>query len=182
MPTACPKSKQFTTYIREELDTDVLTSPFSLFLREMATNGSRIDVCLIDGDHGYWGVRRDYMQLRSLCRIVMFHDVLDHDMGTLPNGGVPQFWAHLRANVEDPSRAITILGKAKVFPPTLGIGIVLPNAHGVADVDTDFTQGYYSPHGKARISEGLLDDPSTQDTRADMGQMRTYRCLSSACK
>ena len=47
---------------------------------DLAARGERIDVCLIDGDHSYWGVRRDYIQLRGHCRFVVFHDVLDHDV------------------------------------------------------------------------------------------------------
>lgn len=79
----------------------------------------------------------------------MFHDVLDYDMGALPHhepdGGVPHLWAHLRANVANKSRALTLIGSASIYPPTLGIGLLLPNAHGLAGTDTDFTRGYYSP-------------------------------------
>ena len=65
-----------------------------------------IDVLVIDGDHSYDGVARDFELYASLVRkggIVAFHDIVPDVRQrtgadtTADSGGVPRFWAELRA-------------------------------------------------------------------------------------
>ena len=107
-----------------------------------------VDLCFIDGDHSYAGVRLDYEMAAPHCRIVMFHDVSDWDSFDQHarqqrdgQRGVPGFWAHLKANVAR-SRIHEFTSQAAVYPPTLGIGLVLPGASGTAEIDTPFTTNW----------------------------------------
>lgn len=122
-------------------------SALPVVLSRLASDGRMIDVCFIDANHSYRSTRSDYERMRRVCHLCMFHDVLDWRIWATPvlDGGTPAFWAHVRANVVDKRRLRTIIGDSAIFPPTFGIGILLPNAHGVADVDTDFTHSWYSP-------------------------------------
>ena len=42
---------------------------------------SRLGLCFIDAAHGYGSVYRDYLELLPHCRLFMFHDVFDYDVG-----------------------------------------------------------------------------------------------------
>lgn len=37
----------------------------------------KIDLCFIDGDHRYDGLRRDICQFKDRCKYLMFHDIVD---------------------------------------------------------------------------------------------------------
>lgn len=67
--------------------------------------GRKIDMLLIDGDHRYDGVKRDFLLYRQLVReggLIMFHDVVpDHQSRfgwptTRWTGDVPRFWSELK--------------------------------------------------------------------------------------
>lgn len=63
-------------------------------------NLSKFDAVLIDGDHRYEGVKRDWELYGDLSPIVAFHDIVGHDQTTktpkrLPVE-VPRLWAELR--------------------------------------------------------------------------------------
>ncbi len=83
--------------------------------------GAPADFLFLDGDHTFEGVRRDFEAFSPLVRpggLVAFHDIVpDHaQRGDTPTGrstgGVPRFWAGLRAArpeaceeiVEDPAQ------------------------------------------------------------------------------
>lgn len=51
-----------------------------------------VDLCFVDGDHTYRGVRADVERLSSHCTFVMLHDTLENIRGV----GVPQQWAEMR--------------------------------------------------------------------------------------
>jgi hypothetical protein len=62
---------------------------------------SLIDLCLIDASHTYADVRADYTEFAPRCKHIMFHDIVDYDEVTQAGfaGGVPRFWADLKANL-----------------------------------------------------------------------------------
>jgi cephalosporin hydroxylase len=63
--------------------------------------GGEIDFLLIDGDHSYEGVRRDFALYSPLVReggLVAFHDIVPSGPGKHGDpGGVPTFWREVRA-------------------------------------------------------------------------------------
>lgn len=59
--------------------------------RELLKSGERVDLLLIDGDHSYNGVKRDFEALQDLCRTFVFHDITSD---ACP--GVGMFWRELR--------------------------------------------------------------------------------------
>ena len=77
-----------------------------------------LNLCLIDGDHTFNGVRRDYIQYAPHCHSVVLHDIMDdlvfyHDKGT--GGGVPGFWSLLVKNV----------GRQRTFPFYMHLGSLM---------------------------------------------------------
>lgn len=42
------------------------------------------DFCFIDGDHGYAGVRRDYVAFSPACKYMMFHDMCAYHASPAP--------------------------------------------------------------------------------------------------
>lgn len=62
-------------------------------------NGNPLDFLLIDGDHTYEGVKKDFLLYSSLVRkggIIAFHDIVFHPF--YPNCQVDKFWTEIRDN------------------------------------------------------------------------------------
>jgi len=57
--------------------------------------GHSYDCVLIDGDHSYEAVRKDFENVGSFARICMFHDINDDLVGF---DNVPKFWKELVAS------------------------------------------------------------------------------------
>ena len=85
----------------------------------------KVDLCFIDADHNYAGVRTDYEELASSCGTMMFHDVVDFDTLVRDGGGVPIFWGEL-VNSVNRSRVHEFLAQPGTYPPVLGIGVLSP--------------------------------------------------------
>ncbi len=78
-----------------------------------------VDLVLIDGDHGYRGVRADFeMQRRHPHRFLAFHDITGANRHTR---GVARFWRELRGG----SKVELVLPHRELGLPysTMGIGI-----------------------------------------------------------
>lgn len=61
-----------------------------------------LDFLLIDGDHAYDAVRRDYELYASLVRpggLIALHDIVDGPETSV--GGVPRFWREIRSDLRD---------------------------------------------------------------------------------
>ena len=84
------------------------------------------DLCLIDGDHSFIGVSRDYAVYAPRCANLMFHDIADERIlkhGLKHGGGVPGFWVALLGRWQEPARVRQFFmqgGRRCVF----GIGVV----------------------------------------------------------
>jgi hypothetical protein len=54
-----------------------------------------------------------------------------------------------------------------MYPPSFGIGVLLPNSAGVADIDTEFTERWFSPmrYRKSRASLHFFDPAPERDPR-----------------
>ena len=108
-----------------------------------AAGATAFDLCFIDGDHSYGGVRADYALMASRCRVAMFHDIRDTSCLSAADfsGGVPLFWAHLTRRAPPAERATRVLeltASGSTWMPMFGIGLVLPQG---------LPQGLASGHG-----------------------------------
>lgn len=92
-----------------------------------ALDGRPVDVLLIDGDHRYEGVRRDYELYAGLVReggLIAFHDIVTGPPEAV--GGVPDFWRELKARsegweelVDDPGQGGCGIGLLRAPGPEL---------------------------------------------------------------
>lgn len=57
------------------------------------------DVCLIDGDHRYEGVKADWLAYGPMCKRVAFHDIVGHGQRCRPGFyvEVPKLWAEIKS-------------------------------------------------------------------------------------
>ena len=51
-----------------------------------------LDFCLIDGGHSFYLANRDFRTLRTACRVIAFHDVVNAQVGL---DAVPRLWRSL---------------------------------------------------------------------------------------
>ena len=68
---------------------------------KMIFNRGPYDAALIDGDHSYAGVSRDWALYRKVAPIVAFHDIVGHDQVEKVHGKpveVPRLWAEIKAS------------------------------------------------------------------------------------
>lgn len=92
-----------------------------------ALDGRRVDFLLIDGDHSYEGVRRDFELYAPLVRdggLIAFHDIVEGPPENV--GGVPRFWREVRALaadaeelVDDPAQGGLGIGLLRAPAPRL---------------------------------------------------------------
>ncbi len=132
-----------------------------------------LDVLLIDGDHTYEGVRRDFEMYRSLVRpggLIVFHDIVKdfgQRFGTptrASTGGVPDFWSELKARhsdaqelVEDPAQDGYGIGLIRGTTRRLNIGCGKKRLVDAINLDI-------SPHVGADVVHDLNQTPWPFDT------------------
>jgi len=121
------------------------------------------DLCFIDADHSYEGVRADYIAMAPSCRVIMHHDIQDVTCLSIAgySGGVPLFWQHLKEQLRAP-RFSEFVDQSSDFLPRFGIGIVWSNGHGTAEVQAEIHSGSggggsRGEHGGER-AEGSLSE------------------------
>ena len=88
-----------------------------------ALGGRAVDFLMIDGDHSYDGVRRDFELYGPLVRdggLVAFHDITPHT--ERPDIQVDRFWAELRGRYE--SVEYVVPGREFGQGPWGGIGVL----------------------------------------------------------
>ena len=94
------------------------------------------DVCLLDALHEFNGVYEDYARLAPHCRRILFHDIVQFDSFKQQGGGVPRFWSML-VRQAGRRRTVDFVAQPGVFPTVMGIGLLLPNEHGTAEISPD---------------------------------------------
>ena len=110
-----------------------------------------IDLCLIDAGHSYDAVLQDYRELAPRCAHILFHDIADFDCWKNANGGPARFWANLKSNLHR-SRWVEFVSQPDIFPPTFGLGLVLPHpSRHTAEDDLDWRHHGSEPFGAARL-------------------------------
>jgi predicted O-methyltransferase YrrM len=90
---------------------------------ETILNGREIDFLMIDGDHTYDGVRRDFEMYAPLVRVgglVAFHDILPHPGSS--SCEVERFWNEIRGDRRHVE--FTDLGPDPLAPQYGGIGVL----------------------------------------------------------
>jgi predicted O-methyltransferase YrrM len=94
---------------------------------EQLLAGRQVDVLMIDGDHSYEGVRRDFELYAPLVRpagLIAFHDIVPHVR--IPEIEVERLWAELRDGYEHVE--IVESGRESGFGPWGGIGVLRQRA------------------------------------------------------
>jgi hypothetical protein len=93
-----------------------------------------LDFCLIDGGHSFYLANRDFRTLRTACRVVAFHDVVNSQVGW---DAVPRLWKSLT----DPRHAMyahEFTSRNCTMQPTggsghyMGIGVLTRRSTGAA--------------------------------------------------
>jgi len=74
----------------------------------------KFDLCFIDGDHSYEGVKRDWECVKDHVKIILFHDV------AFKRCGVPKFWDEVSKLYE--RNFLFCNENLNEFPVSLGIG------------------------------------------------------------
>lgn len=85
--------------------------------------GRQVDVLMVDGDHSYHGVRRDFELYSPLVRdggLIAFHDIVPHVR--VPGVEVERLWAELKAVYEHVELVEPVLELG--FGPWGGIGVL----------------------------------------------------------
>ena len=77
--------------------------------------GASVDFVLIDGDHGYKGVKNDWQIVAPFAKFIAFHDI------HLEGSGVKAFWEEIHPQYEE---SVEILNTDPRFPNPIGIGII----------------------------------------------------------
>jgi predicted O-methyltransferase YrrM len=65
-------------------------------------DGRKIDFLIIDGDHRYRGVKKDFQLYSSLVKqngLIVFHDILCHPK--VPECKVDKFWNEIKRNYKN---------------------------------------------------------------------------------
>lgn len=114
---------------------------FTLRKELLLSPRDRYDLCFIDGDHSFKGVRADYEYFAPHCGMMMFHDTVDSSswLGknglrskTTTPGSVPLLWAQLRRSVQ-PERIVEFVEQNGNRLPAFGLGILLANQNGTCE-------------------------------------------------
>jgi len=98
---------------------------FKKFIREKE---KRYNLALIDGEHTYWGARKDFELLKDYTNIIVFHDI--------SNSAVPEIkdlWVELRTNCSDQFNFYEFTDQYKYIADTnlyyLGIGVMVDKGY-----------------------------------------------------
>lgn len=100
--------------------TIILGDSQSQEIAERVASICEYDAVLIDGDHTFAGVSRDYDNYGGLAPIVAFHDIVGHGQYEKVHGNsveVPEFWAHVKSEGE----YVEFVDEGS----TMGIGVLL---------------------------------------------------------
>jgi hypothetical protein len=88
-------------------------------LGELRERGEKLDLLLIDGDHSYEGVKKDFEVLRGVARTIVFHDI-DNDICP----GVRRLWEEVRG-LPEYVPAEFVAQYPSVGRSYLGIGVLM---------------------------------------------------------
>ena len=118
------QGRLYATFGREQQQVKLLRAdshnPRTVDLVQQATGGRKLDFLLIDGDHSYAGVKRDfelYSPLVAPGGLVALHDIVPGSEARV--GEVPRFWQELKG----PYRLMTEF-VADWQQGTCGIGVI----------------------------------------------------------
>jgi len=108
-------------------------------------NGRKIDFLMIDGDHSYTGVRKDWQLYSPLVKqngLVAFHDILFHPK--VPKCKVEKFWKEIKTNYKHAT--FIDRGNDCGWGQWGGIGIIYPVRRAKACLSADRSSNgvYYS--------------------------------------
>lgn len=78
-------------------------------------NKNYFDLCFIDGDHSYNGVKKDYENMKNKCKILAFHDVVCKAACK----DVVKFWNEIKSD-----KSLEFINEDSDFPEPCGIGIL----------------------------------------------------------
>ena len=64
--------------------------------KTFSTSAKTLDLCFIDGGHAYKSIRADVKFFASICKFLLFHDIVDVD-----TRGVRYMWSQIKSQTQD---------------------------------------------------------------------------------
>lgn len=110
-----PKLKQFRPILSE----DYLNASkwYRKHLQKtFSTSAKTLDLCFIDGEHGYPSVRADVQFFAPICKFLLFHDIVDAD-----SHGVRYMWSQIKSQTQDMKECTQQAGTNR---KNFGLGLV----------------------------------------------------------
>lgn len=157
-PAAAHASASTSTARRETTSTSTASAPWG-----GAASSDVFSLCFLDAVHKFRDALADLSQFAPHCRIVFFHDIVEFNSFKEQGGGMPHLWSWI-VRLAGRKRVAEFTQQAGVYPPNMGIGMLLPNAEGTAHVPGLEQARRLTP--RAQQAKGIFGQPKVYGSEA----------------